>query len=1173
MVRVLERRDAGRNPVTASGLTDTAKMLYAVLLRRALGRPLFFVTRSNREAEQALDAMETWTRWLGEPAPLLIPAHDIRPYQGLSPHADISEKRALGLGRLAAGQASLVVTPVAAAASRLESPEFYRSLAKPIRTGEEVRFEALLEHLETVGYLRHDPVEMVGQFSLRGGILDVFSPEARCPVRIELFGDEVESIREFDANTQRSVGPLGATLLLPLTEFPLRSDLLAELSSRNTGPDTRIFSPGEPFAGWEFLVPLLTPLTHTMLDLAPQAVLFLDEPRELRKEIGRLWSLLELEFSHAQEMGRSVAPPDGFYLRWEEVAALWSGRPVVNAEELSLAPSTAASSPPAGAKSAPLQLDFATQPAPRFHGNLPLCLADVASRLQEQYRVLWLTTGPGETDRISELLAEHRVPFQRPERAAFGTSGGAPTTVADWEARASGDPAVPSCWIGQGAVQRGLSIPLRRILILGNQDLFETSEAAGIHTRPVPPRSRISTFLSDFRDLHHGDYIVHAEHGIGRFLGLKEIAHDSVPVEFMELEYQDAARLFVPLSRLDLVQKYRALEGARPALDRLGGVSWGRTKARVRRSMQDMAGELLKLYAERETADGMAFPGDDHWQQEFASAFEFEETPDQQAAIDEVRRDMEKPSPMDRLICGDVGYGKTEVAMRAAFRVAAHGKQVAVLAPTTVLAFQHHETFKRRFAAFPIRIEMLSRFRTTAQQKAVLRDLEAGKVDIVIGTHRLFSKDIVFHDLGLMIVDEEQRFGVRHKERLKGIKKSVDVLSLSATPIPRTLHMSLVGLRNMSLIETPPRDRLAIQTIVAPFSDGLVQTAIEQELERGGQVYFVHNRVQSLPGVTARLQKLVPRARIGMAHGQMGERQLERVMLAFLRREIDVLASTTIIENGLDIPLVNTIIVNRADRMGLAELYQLRGRVGRSNRRAYAYLLVPDDAEISGEARHRLSALKEFSELGSGFRVAALDMELRGAGNLLGGEQHGHVNSVGFELYCQMLERAVQELRGEQTRPEIAATINLGLDVRIPADYISEESQRLRMYKVLGSLHTPEERSRAQQELQDRYGPLPAPVRNLLEYATLKSAAESLRIQSVERKRDALLLRFHPDAAVDPGRLLEFLRRHPGVQFSPSGSLRVPLHGAPREALPKALAVLQELQASPHGPGPINMGD
>ena len=1155
MVRELERRGSARKPpqkpVAVSGLTETAKTLYAILLQRSLGRPLFFVTRSNREAEQALDAMETWARWLGEPAPLLIPAHDIRPYQGLSPHADISEKRALGLGRLASGHASLIVTPVAAAASRLESPEFYQDLERPIRRGDAVRLEDLLEHLETVGYASHDPVEMVGQFSLRGGILDVYSPEARRPVRLELFGDEVESIREFEVSTQRSVGPVGATLLLPLTEFPLRSDYLAELSARDTGPNAEMFSPGEPFPGWEFLVPLVTPLSHTMLDLSPQVVVFLDEPQELLKETERLWTLLESEYNHAKETGRSVAPPGSLYMHWEELAALWSSHPVVNAEELTLESST-----PSG----PAGFDFATQPSPRFHGNLPLALSEIESRLQEQYRVLLLTTGPGETERVSELLAEHGIPFLRPERAAFGTTAGAPQTTADWEARTSADPALPACWIGQGAVQRGVSIPQSHILILGNQDWFETGEATGSHPKTARSRSRIATFLSDFRDLKAGDSVVHVEHGIGRFLGLKEISHDGVPVEFMEMEYQEAARLYVPLSRLDLVQKYRGLEGAQPALDRLGGISWGRTKARVRRSMQDMASELLKLYAERETAEGTAFPGDDHWQQEFASAFEFEETPDQEVAIDEVRRDMEKASPMDRLICGDVGYGKTEVAMRAAFRVATHNKQVAMLAPTTILAFQHHETFRNRFAAFPIRIELLSRFRTPAQQKEVLRDLEAGKVDIVIGTHRLLSKDVVFHDLGLMIVDEEQRFGVRHKERLKGIKKSVDVLSLSATPIPRTLHMSLVGLRNMSLIETPPRDRLAIQTTVAPFRDDLVRMAIEQELERGGQVYFVHNRVQSLPSIAARLQKLVPQARIAMAHGQMNERQLERVMLGFLRHESDVLAATTIIENGLDIPLVNTIIVNRADRLGLAELYQLRGRVGRSNRRAYAYLLVPEDAELSGEARHRLSALKEFSELGSGFRIAALDMELRGAGNLLGGEQHGHVNAVGFELYCQMLERAVQEQRGDETQPEFAASINLGLDVRIPPDYIPKESQRLRMYKILGSLGTPEERSRAEQELEDRYGPLPRPVRNLLDYATLKSAAEQLRIESVERKRDVLLIQFHTTAAVEPDRLLEFLRQHPGVQFSPSGSLRVPLQGNSNSVLPEAQRVLARLQ-------------
>ncbi|OFW42907.1 MAG: transcription-repair coupling factor, partial [Acidobacteria bacterium RIFCSPLOWO2_12_FULL_60_22] len=963
MLRELERpapdAEQPRERVSACGLTPTAKTLYAVLLRRALRKPLFYVTRSNREAEQALDWMETWARWLGEPTPILIPAHDIRPYQGLSPHADISEKRALGLGKLAAGQAGIVVLPVAAAANRLESAEFYRSLARPIRQGDAIELEELLNHLETVGYLRHDPVEMVGQFSLRGGILDVYSPEARRPVRLDLFGDEVESIREFDVNTQRSVGPVESALLLPLTEFPVRKELLGELSARVRESETEIFAPGEPFAGWEFLVPLITPLAHTALDLCEGGVLFLDEPLELRKEVERLWSLLEPEFEQAIEKGSPAVPPDQFYLRWEEMAGLWARRSVVEAEELALTKPALAAAP---------RFQFSTRPAPRFHGNLSLFLGEIETLLRQEYRVVLLTTGSGEAERLTELLGEHAIPFQLAERSAERSKDGG----GDWAGRSLGDPAVPCCWIGQGAAPNGVLIPPQRILILGNQDLFETSEAAARPSRPAG--SKISTFLSDFRDLLPGDSVVHVEHGIGRFKGLKEIAHEGLTMEFMDLEYQDAARLYVPLARLDLVQKYRGLDGAKPALDRLGGVSWGRTKARVRKAMEDMAEELIKLYAERETASGIAFAGEDHWQQEFEAAFEYEETPDQQTAIEDVRGDMEKPVPMDRLICGDVGYGKTEVAMRATFRAATHSRQVAVLAPTTVLAFQHYETFRRRFAAFPIRIEMLSRFRTAAQQKAVLRDLEAGKVDVVIGTHRLLSKDVQFHDLGLVIVDEEQRFGVRHKERLKAMKKSVDVLSLSATPIPRTLHMSLVGLRNMSLIETPPRDRLSIQTVVAPFSEALVQTAIEQELERGGQVYFVHNRVDSLPGMAVLIQKLAPQARIATAHGQMGERQLEKVMLGFLRHETNVLVATTIIENGLDIPLVNTILINRAERLGLAELYQLRGRVGRSNRRAYAYLLVPEEAELTHEARHRLSALKEFTELGSGFRVAALDM-------------------------------------------------------------------------------------------------------------------------------------------------------------------------------------------------------
>src|SRR4030088_103903 len=606
----------------------------------------------------------------------------------------------------------------------------------------------------------------------------------------------------------------------------------------------------------------------------------------------------------------------------------------------------------------------------------------------------------------------------------------------------------------------------------------------------------------------------------------------------MLLEYAEAARLYVPLTRLDLVQKYRASEGVKPVLNHLGTAAWTKTKARVRKAMQDMTEELLKLYAERKTAVGHAFPGGNEWVREFEDAFEFSETEDQAQAISDVIRDMESSQPMDRLLCGDVGYGKTEVAMRAAFKAVSDNKQVAVLAPTTVLAFQHYETFKQRFAAFPVTIEMISRFRNAKQQKEILQKTEAGKIDVLIGTHRILSKDIKFSDLGLLIVDEEQRFGVRHKERIKQMRKQVDVLTMSATPIPRTLHMSLVGLRDMTVIETPPKDRMAIQTVVASWDEKLIQSALEQELERGGQVYFVHNRVESIWEIAAKLQALVPKARVTVGHGQMSEGELEKVMMKFMHHEADILVATTIIENGLDIPLCNTILINRADRLGLSELYQLRGRVGRSNRRAYAYLLLPSEIELTPIARRRLAALKEFSDLGAGFKIAALDLELRGAGNLLGGEQSGHIEAIGFELYTQMLDRAVREMKGEVAPEETATQLNLGLNIRIPGDYIAEENQRLRMYKRVAGVETESQLTDVGSELQDRYGPPPPAVRNLLDYASLKLLCMRVGVNALERKRDSVNIKFSPNASIDPGKLARFIATQRATQLTPNGTMK-----------------------------------
>jgi transcription-repair coupling factor (superfamily II helicase) len=640
----------------------------------------------------------------------------------------------------------------------------------------------------------------------------------------------------------------------------------------------------------------------------------------------------------------------------------------------------------------------------------------------------------------------------------------------------------------------------RQVIVIGANDL---NDDADVMARPARRKSKTSAFVSDFRDLAVGDFVVHVEHGIARYDGLRTIEQpDGSALELMILTFAEEAKLYVPLTRLDLIQKYRSTE-SRPApqLNRLGNPAWAKTKARVKKAMQDMAEELLKLYAQRKAAVGTAFSPDNNMQREFEDAFDFNETDDQITAIADIKGDMESTQPMDRLLCGDVGYGKTEVAMRAAFKAVQDGKQVAVLTPTTVLCFQHFESFKRRFSKFPVVVEMLSRFRTAKEKKDVLERAEQGKVDILIGTHALLSQGLKFQDLGLLVVDEEQRFGVRHKERLKQMRAAIDVLSMSATPIPRTLHMSLVGLRDMSVIETPPKDRMAIQTIVAKFDEKLIRTAVEVELERGGQVYFVHNRVETIYELAAKIRELVPQARVVVGHGQLPEAELERTMLAFMDGEYDVLCATSIIENGLDIPRANTIIINRADRHGLSELYQLRGRVGRSNRRAYAYLLIPPEQQLTEIARRRLAALKEFSDLGAGFKIAALDLELRGAGNMLGGQQSGHIEAIGFEMYTTMLEEAVSRLKGEgrEERPQV--TVNLGISLRIDDTYIPEEGQRLRMYKRIAGAESMAVLTEVRAELEDRYGKPPETVLHLLSAGEIRLTCELLGIAQIERKR------------------------------------------------------------------------
>ncbi len=1127
---------AGRRCV--SGLTATARSLYLPLMAQAAKQLVIIIVADNKAAEALEPMLKAGCGLTGavDPARVVrLPAHDVLPFENLSPHPDVQEQRAAALWKLATGSVDILIAPVESAALKLFDREYYAGLAVQLRRGEELDVEVLTGHLASVGYTQMDLVEMPGQFTRRGGILDVYSPEHDRPVRIEFFGDEIETIRKFDPETQRSQSGLDEAQLLPLTETPVTERLLAAVHARlnrarvevEDGDDeeTAAAEGVSVFPGWEFFS-AVAGAEKSLLSLVPKCALFVDEPAMVRNQIDRWWN--KVEQRHERSAIGSLIRPEDIYLRPEVLQAQLQSHMGLDLDQLG-AIDVLEQDTTLG------DIELNTRPTLRFHGSIPALIEQLKSLMEMETRIVLAAPNQGDVERLATVLREYQVPYRLGSRTM--RPGG--ETVLDEASYMAGDLRVPV--IVRTPLSAGVSFADTNLILFGANDL---SDEADVAARPEPKRSKTAAFVSDFRDLGVGDYVVHVEHGIAQYQGLKEIVQDGLSVEFMILEFAEQTKLYVPLTRLDLIQKYRSTDaGPAPVLNKLGSQQWAKTKARVRKAMQDMTGELLKLYAERTTAQGTAFTKDNEFQREFEGSFDYSETEDQLSAIRAIKYDMESTRPMDRLLCGDVGYGKTEVAMRAAFKAVQDGKQVAVLTPTTILSFQHFETFKKRFAQFPIKIEMISRFRTLKEQKLIVEQVENGRVDILIGTHRLLSKDIKFQDLGLLVVDEEQRFGVRHKERLKQMRKEIDVLAMSATPIPRTLHMSLVGLRDMSVIETPPKDRMAIQTVVAKFDEKIVRSAVEVELERGGQVYFVHNRVESIYEIASRIQELVPAARVAVGHGQMGETELERVMLAFMHHEYDVLVATTIIENGLDIPLANTILINRADRHGLSELYQLRGRVGRSNRRAYAYLLIPAENELTEIARRRLAALKEFSDLGAGFKIAALDLELRGAGNMLGGEQSGHIEAVGFELYTSMLETAVKEMKGESSEERPTTQLNLGIALRIDESYVPEENQRLRLYKKIAGAASETALAEVRAELEDRYGAPPDATVYLLEAASLRLECERIGIAQVDRKRSELQIRFMENATVDPQHLMRLVARNAkrGAQFTPQGLLKYPL--------------------------------
>jgi transcription-repair coupling factor (superfamily II helicase) len=1126
--RGLAPLDSPEGRAAIAGLAPAAaSLLLPSLLPFAPGGKIILIVPGERESEPFRSDLEFAASVGGAARVRLFPSLEADPYQEMTPHLQVSCDRVEALRALREPGAAIVVVPVHALIYPLAMPATFDVLTFDVRAGQAMRPDDLSGALLAAGYERADLVESAGEFSRRGGIIDVWPPDTALPLRVEFWGEEIESLRRFDPGTQRSGETLGFARIGPVREYPwdqaARQRLRHALEERRTerrghaavlrGDDLaekiESLASGRDFPGFEACVRLVEKDTATLFDYAPTALLALWEPSKVLSELEAVYVEMHASLDLIEAFDMPL-PED--LLADRTGLQGWIGRARLRLMELALE------------EEKPVPARVACAPATAYHGRIQDFSKDLAQR-QAGTDTVCLVESAGRSERLAEVLEQ----YGRPPRVT----------------------------IAMGRLSHGFVLKDAALQVLTEEDVF------GAHVEPTHRRRKVSAFSPGFRDLKVGDLVVHVEHGVGRYGGIARVGEGPSQRDFMLLFYEGNDKLYVPVDRLDLVQRYSGVAHHKPKLDRLGGVTWERTKRKVKRAMQDMAEELLALYAARAAAEGHAFPSDTPWQKEFEDAFPFPLTPDQDRAVRDAKADMERGMPMDRLICGDVGFGKTEVAMRAAFKAVMDGRQVAVLCPTTVLAFQHLNTFRERFASWPTTLDMISRFRTPKEQGAIVAGVKKGTIDLLIGTHRLLSKDIAFKRLGLLIVDEEQRFGVKHKEAIKAIKKDVDVLTLTATPIPRTLQMSLGGLRDMSVIETPPENRLAIQTAVVPFKEGTIAAAIRHELQRSGQVYFVHNRVESIGSMKHFLEKLVPEARIVVGHGQMSEGMLEKAMLAFLNGEFDILLATTIIENGLDIPRVNTLVVNRADRFGLAQLYQLRGRVGRSDRRAYAYLMVPAKKALSDVARRRLKALQEFTELGSGFRIAAMDLEIRGAGNLLGGQQSGHIAAVGFEMYVQMLERAVRELKGEAPQPETKAQINLGVDIRLPEEFVADFGERLVLYKEIASASDSQTLDRQRDKMIDLYGELPPQAERLFALARLRLEADALQAKSIDLVRDGVQIRLSETSPVSPEALVRAVNKRRDVRLTPPGTLRldIPAEASDLERITGVRALLMELGA------------
>ncbi|MHA6260522.1 transcription-repair coupling factor [Sporosarcina sp. CAU 1771] len=1093
---LVEELKKGKDGQLITGLSGGAKSVFFKGLQQSLEHPILIVSPNLLQAQRTYEDL---VNMLGSESVRLYPAEELIAADYSFSSYELRAQRIETLDHMARVGKGVYITPVSGIRRFLPNKKSWLESSLATTVGDSINISEWLENLVSIGYTRQPMVTAPGEFALRGGILDLYPIYLEEPVRIELFDTEVDSIRTFSADDQRSTGKLNSISILPASEFVWTSKDLEAIVSELENELSVSLKKMKDESAKERLTVNITGDINLMKDgIVPENIMkyasfAASKPTSIASYFQKDGIIL------FDEIGRSVEGINSLEKEEEEwfVSLLEDGKIVHNAKTsfsfeetnammtqnkvyLSLFTRTV---PGVTVKRT---VTFSCKPMQEFHGQMNFLANEMERWKNGRFNVLIIADGKERMQKVQAILQDYNIE----------------STLS------SGSSATGGTFIIDGNLSAGFELPFQRLAVITDSELFKGKAKRKSRPQKMSNAERIKSYS----EIKPGDYIVHVHHGIGKFVGLETLEVGGNHKDYLNIRYSGEDKLFVPADQIDLIQKYVASGEREPKLHKLGGVAWKKTKSKVTEAVKDIAEDLIKLYAERELEKGHAFAEDDDMQMLFESAFPYEETEDQLRSIIEVKQDMEKIRPMDRLLCGDVGYGKTEVAIRAAFKAVSDGKQVAFLVPTTILAQQHFETMKERFAGFPIEVALLNRFRTKKEQTESLKGLKAGTVDVVVGTHRLLSKDVVYHDLGLLVVDEEQRFGVTHKEKLKQLKTHVDVLTLTATPIPRTLHMSMLGVRDLSVIETPPANRFPVQTYVVEHNFNLIREVIEREMARGGQTFYLYNRVEDMSRRVDEIKQLVPDARVGFAHGQMGERELESVILSFLEGEYDVLVTTTIIETGIDIPNVNTLIVHDADRMGLSQLYQLRGRVGRSNRVAYAYLLYQRDKVLTEVAENRLQAIKEFTELGSGFKIAMRDLSIRGAGNLLGSQQHGFIDSVGFDLYSQMLQEAVEESQSGIVKSEIQdIEISLPIDAYLPDEYIRDGFQKIQMYKRVKSVDSEEEYLELVDEMTDRFGDLPLEADLLLRVARMKVWGRIAGVESIKKPQKKIEIRLSPE--------------------------------------------------------------